>query len=415
MISTSESFLQNWLPIEAAQEVATSQEMSQVVREASRRGRAVYTVGSGFRARWGSRPEKSGLAISCAPMNGIIDYQPTELTLTAEAGVTIAQLEATLSASGQWIPGLSGLPGGLQLGGLLASPFPRLRDWRWGRLAEAVLGLEVITGEGTRLVLGGSVVKNAAGYRLLRLFLGSWGSLAIITQATLMTRPRPEVSEFFTVGMRRATFCETFLQRLAALPLPCLSDVMICEQTCLIDSDLDLDLAEELRRRWIAATFLLEGDRLEVDLARDALTSLAGQQGWKVIPTSGISDTAFESKLTTGGDAVCQISGLPEQMPVITAHIKEVFPGAIWWGYLFSGQVLLVDAAKEFTIEKVKVLRTKIEEKRACLVVLRTPANPDWPSSVVWGLPHPRHVYVQRWKDICDPAHILNPGRYVFT
>ncbi|MBC7078661.1 MAG: FAD-binding oxidoreductase, partial [Synergistales bacterium] len=137
-------------------------------------------------------------------MNRIIDYEPTELTLTAEAGITVAQLEATLSASRQWIPGLSGLPGEVQLGGLLASPWPRSRDWRWGRLAEAVLGLEVVTGEGTHLVLGGSVVKNAAGYRLLRLFLGSWGSLAIITRATLMTRPQPEVSEFLTVGMRRA-------------------------------------------------------------------------------------------------------------------------------------------------------------------------------------------------------------------
>jgi len=413
MISISKDLPQNWLPIEALQEVGTPQEVRQVLREAARRGKAIYTVGSGFRARWGSRPEKSGLGISCASMNRIIDYEPTELTLTAEAGITVAQLEATLSASRQWIPGLSGLPGEVQLGGLLASPWPRSRDWRWGRLAEAVLGLEVVTGEGTHLVLGGSVVKNAAGYRLLRLFLGSWGSLAIITRATLMTRPQPEVSEFLTVGMRRAIFCDAFLQPLADLPLPCLSDVMIFDQSCLTDSDLHL--AEELGRRWVGATFLLEGDRLEVDLAKDALTSLAGQQGWKVLAASAVSDQALESEVVAGGHAVCEIGGLPAQMPMITAHIQEVFTGARWWGYLFSGQVLLVDAADEFTVEKVQALRTKLEEKGARVVILRTPDGADWPSSVVWGSPHPRHVYAQRWKDICDPAHILNPGRYIFA
>ncbi|MGB9688253.1 FAD-binding oxidoreductase [Thermogutta sp.] len=413
MISLSKSLAHDWLPIEAVQELGTYQEVSEVLREASRRASAVYTLGSGLRARWGSRPEKLGLGISCASMNRIIDYQPTELTLTAEAGITLAELEATLSASRQWVPGLSGLPGDLQLGGLLAAPFPRPRDWRWGRLAEAVLGLEVVTGEGTHLVLGGAVVKNAAGYRLLRLFLGSWGSLGVITRATLLTRPRPEGTEILTVGMKRATFCETFLQQLAALPLPCLSDVIMCDHRCLTDSDVDL--TEELGRRWVMATFLLEGDKLEVDLAKDALGSLADRQNWKVVSISAVSDQALEREVVTCGHAVCQISGVPEQMPMITTHVQELFPGARWWGYLFSGQVLVVDTAREFTVEKIQALRTKMEAEGARVAVLRTPEGTNWPPSVLWGPPHPRHVYAQRWKDICDPAHILNPGRYVFA
>jgi glycolate oxidase FAD binding subunit len=139
------------------------------------------------------------LAISMARLNGILSYEPADMTVTAEAGVTLADLERTLSEHGQWLP-LDPPPGDEStLGGLLAANvFGPLRH-RYGTARDWLLGLRAVLADGTTIKSGGRVVKNVSGYDLHKVFVGSLGTLGAIAEVTLKVAPLPRVDRTFTI------------------------------------------------------------------------------------------------------------------------------------------------------------------------------------------------------------------------
>ena len=133
--------------------------------------------------------------IEAGALRGVVEYEPGDLTLTARAGTTLAELQQVTAAHGQWLP-LD--PAGSATGTLGAT----IATASWGPLAAAygtprdqVLGCEVVTGTGDVVRAGGRVVKNVAGFDLTRLMVGAWGTLGVITEATVRLRARPEVDE----------------------------------------------------------------------------------------------------------------------------------------------------------------------------------------------------------------------------
>ncbi|NUQ19408.1 MAG: FAD-binding protein, partial [Gemmatimonadaceae bacterium] len=150
----------------------------------------------------------------------IVEYVPGDLTMTARAGASLASLAAAARANGQCI-GLD--PFGDEkgtLGATLATASAGPLAHAFGTPRDNVLGVELVTGDGTIARGGGRVVKNVAGFDLTRLAIGSWGTLGVITEATLRLRALPE--QDLTVALAlpaqpRAT--ADVLARLHALPL----------------------------------------------------------------------------------------------------------------------------------------------------------------------------------------------------
>jgi FAD/FMN-containing dehydrogenase len=132
-------------------------------------------------------------------MAGIIDYEPGDLTLTARAGTTLAEIDDVTGPERQWLTfdpagsdaGTIGATVATASAGPLAHAFGLPRD--------AVLGVEAVVGDGRVVRGGGRVVKNVAGFDLTRLFVGSWGTLGVITEVTVRLRARPEVDETFVL------------------------------------------------------------------------------------------------------------------------------------------------------------------------------------------------------------------------
>src|SRR5262249_49127967 len=120
-----------------------------------------------------------------------ISYEPADLTAVAEAGMRLSDFYATTSLNGQWLP--IDPPGvGSTLGGIVAmNSFGPLRA-SYGTPRDYVIGLKVITADGTLVKTGGRVVKNVAGYDLNKLFIGSFGTLGIIVETAFKLRPVPE-------------------------------------------------------------------------------------------------------------------------------------------------------------------------------------------------------------------------------
>jgi FAD/FMN-containing dehydrogenase len=129
-------------------------------------------------------------------MRSVLEYTPEDMTVTVEAGVTLAQLQARLAEHNQWLP--IDPPGAdtLTIGALLAANRSGPRRFGYGTIREHLLGIKVVLADGRVIKAGGKVVKNVAGYDLCKLFVGSHGTLGVIVEATFKVLPRPE-SELF--------------------------------------------------------------------------------------------------------------------------------------------------------------------------------------------------------------------------
>jgi len=161
-----------------------------------------------------------GIELDTRPHRGIVNYDPTELVMTARAGTPLAELQAALDAAGQMLPFEPPLADqGATIGGVIAAGLsgPR-RPWV-GAARDFVLGTRVITGHAQYLRFGGEVMKNVAGYDLSRLFAASFGCLGVLTEISMKVLPKPRC----TITLALPLTPEDTLSRLAEWgqqPLP---------------------------------------------------------------------------------------------------------------------------------------------------------------------------------------------------
>ena len=171
---------------------ASVEEAQSLVRAAS--GQAIVPWGGGTRQALGFPSERYDLALSTAALTQIIEYQPADLTVTAQAGIKVSELQKTLAAQGQTLPIDVALPEAQTLGGVIAARADSLRRYSQGSVRDSLLGVSVINSRGELVKGGGKVVKNVAGYDLPKLYCGSLGTLGLIVEATFKVAPLPEAS-----------------------------------------------------------------------------------------------------------------------------------------------------------------------------------------------------------------------------
>ncbi len=166
-------------------------ELQELVRDLHQQASPWCPAGLGSRLHWGP-PAQAGDYISTAKLDRIVEHSAGDFTVTVEAGMPLAALQAELGATNQWLavdaPWGSGHAG--SVGGLVARGLAGGLRQRYLGIRDQLIGIEVLRTDGTTAQAGGSVVKNVAGYDLMRLFCGSWGSLGLITKLTLRTFPK---------------------------------------------------------------------------------------------------------------------------------------------------------------------------------------------------------------------------------
>ena len=184
------------------------------IRDARQARRALRIQGAGTWLDAG-RPVHAAETLSLADDHGVVEYVPGDLTLTARAGTTLAELERVTLQHGQWLPlapwGSADATLGATIGTATAGPYAAA----FGLPRDAALGMEFVTGTGDVVRSGGRVVKNVAGFDLTRLLTGSWGTLGVITEVTVRLRALPQTSR--TVSVRVATTPERLARACAAV------------------------------------------------------------------------------------------------------------------------------------------------------------------------------------------------------
>jgi glycolate oxidase FAD binding subunit len=161
------------------------------------------------------RPVDATYEVSVADLNGVVDYVPGDLTITVRAGTTLADLARVTGEQAQWLPlNPFGSDNG-SIGATVATASSGPLSHGFGTIRDLVLGLEVVTGDAKIVRGGGRVVKNVAGFDLVRLMTGSWGTLGVVTEVTLRLYALP--ARRATIAMEAPTGTARLAERLHAL------------------------------------------------------------------------------------------------------------------------------------------------------------------------------------------------------
>lgn len=197
-------------------------EVSTLLETATKTGLALVIRGGGTKTSWRPAPARCDAILSTAALAGIVDRQPGDMTLVAQAGTPLTDLQAAVTgdATHRQRLMLDGVGGAAStLGGIVATRAAGPRRHRYGTPRDIVIGARYVTGDGLVAKTGGTVVKNVAGYDVAKLLIGSHGSLAVVTEVSLKLHPVPDAARTVVLQTDDITAVAAFVAAVRNAPI----------------------------------------------------------------------------------------------------------------------------------------------------------------------------------------------------
>ncbi|MBI2207258.1 MAG: FAD-binding oxidoreductase [Candidatus Rokubacteria bacterium] len=375
----------------------------------------VVPWGGGTAAGVGMPTTWSGLVLGLGRLNRILEHEPGDLTVTAEAGVTIAQLQAALGAKGQWLSLDPPDADRATVGGVIAANASGPRRHLYGTARDLLIGVSVVTAEGEVVRGGGKVVKNVAGYDLPKLYIGSYGTLGIVVEATFKLRPRPDDERFVPVMLSSVKDAGAALR-----------SVMGSDLVPTVLELLDADAARALGVTAAAALVVgFDGLTEQIDWQATELARIAAAHGGRTGAALGGGATA---RLATAARDACPAAASVMRLSVLPTQVAETIEhgGAAakargltsaWSAHAGVGVVTAVLAAPD--VARATDIAAVLGEWRGVARAGGGFATLEWaPLAVkasvpVWDDLGAAGRVMQRIKAELDPNNLLNPGRFV--
>ncbi len=200
----------------------STEEISAVVKFAAEYGRAIVTRGSGTGLSGGSVPSEGCIILCLTRLDKILSVDAANLTVRAQCGVITAAIDAAVQKHGLFYPPDPGSMKISTIGGNVAENSGGLRGLKYGVTRDYVMGLEVVLPDGRIAQFGNACVKDVAGYSMKDLFIGSEGTLGIITEVLLKVLPRPAARRTMLASYdRMEDAAQTVSDIIAAKIIPC--------------------------------------------------------------------------------------------------------------------------------------------------------------------------------------------------
>lgn len=378
--------------------VTNEGQVEHAIRECGETSKALLVRGGGTELDLGNNPSRFDVLLSTESLNAVTELQPEDMVATVQAGLPLASLEERLASLGQR-SGLSAWnPERATVGGLAATNTAALSSYGFGFPRDQILGLRVIDGAGRRLRAGGRVVKNVAGYDLPRLFIGSCGTLGVITELTVRTYPRPECSAWLGFDFEDSALLDDARERIFLSPLPLSGIHAVASAGDGRQPDWSLHV-------W------REGTRLQADFLDGALSAICRQS-----PKG--RDTPPELLLRDADDTlVCRLTVAPTEALSVA---RDWTDGAAAFAACFRATIdcavaivrLHVKQTEPGRIAALLDLASRIATRHGSrLVIERAPAAAKIGRDA-WGGPVVGDEIMKRIKQRFDPGLILAPGRY---
>ena len=346
-------------------EPADEQETAAILRSANETGQSVIPTGGGTKLDWGNPPRKADLLLSMRRQNRVIEHAWADLTVTVEAGCTIAELQRTLAEHGQRLAVDPLWPEKATVGGILSTNDSGALRLGYGSLRDLIIGITLALADGTIAKSGGKVVKNVAGYDLPKLATGSLGTLGVITRAVFRLHPLPRNTRTLTIAVDDADAMQRVVSSILGAQLaPAAVQARNANVDILLEGTLDGIAAQESA---IAKFGAVREGSPAVWKAREEL--------WRETP-------------------IVKFTTLPSRMAAASAPFSRFVIQATGIGYArFDGDL--------------QSLRAAMEQDGGSLMVFGNTAVD------AWGSPGDILPLMREVKKQFDPKATLNPGRFV--
>jgi glycolate oxidase FAD binding subunit len=201
-------------------EPGTAEDLARCLRWARGAGLKVTPRGGGTKMGWGNPPAACDLLLSTARLDRVLEHAWADMTVIAEAGCRVADLQQALAEHGQHLALDPLWPERATIGGILSTNDSGTLRLRYGSLRDLIIGITVALPDGTLARSGGKVVKNVAGYDLAKLFTGALGTLGVIVQAIFRLHPLPRETRSLTFSGTPAALEQLLLSILASRLTP---------------------------------------------------------------------------------------------------------------------------------------------------------------------------------------------------
>jgi glycolate oxidase FAD binding subunit len=337
----------------------------------------------------------------------VIDHQPADLTLTVQAGMTLEAVQAYLAPFGQWLPLEAEHSARATIGGLLATATAGPLRLSVGAPRDLTLWVEAVQPDGTLVHGGAKVVKNVAGYDTPKLFVGSLGSVGLLTAATFRVAPRPATAPTLLIGFDAPESARETAMTLAEGRLfPSLLTLVSGEAAW----GLPFDLAP-----WVLAVGadgpapttawqMAQFEAIARQAGATAMTTLAGEASTHVRQAlmAHRGQGAVGLKLSLPPSAVVPILAMAAGQPPETRPraFAEVGSGIVRLDWEMPGTAW-------------RAIADHAESLGGAWVVTHCPLDWKQPPLDVWGPVRGDRVLMRRLKAALDPRGVLSPGRFV--
>lgn len=346
-------------------------------------------VGGGTQLRFGNVGGPFDAAISTRKLNRVLHYEPADLTIAVEPGITVADLLGVLAEHNQTLAIDCPEPHHATIGGLFASGLGGPRRLRYGSLRDWILGAEVMDGSGTITSSGGMVVKNVTGYDISRLHYGAHGAFGLVTRLNLKVVPCDEAARSITISYTRCA--DAHAAGLAVLRSQ-------LEPTSILVSRGD---------EWCLSV-RCDGPKSSIDWQAQAIVdaALAGALS-EVVTVQDDGAAALESffKIANlaGSRSVARLSVPPSQQVDVLERYGDL-PETEICADLGSGLAYVSGPASEAWRDELS--------RHPAVAFLALPADLKQGLDVFGSMPGPNAAIVRRLKDVYDPGRRFNRGRF---
>jgi glycolate dehydrogenase FAD-binding subunit len=406
----------------------TQDEVSKVLAACAAANAAVIPWGGGTAMGLGNRPRRADVVMPLDRLDRIVEFDAANLCVTVEAGVKLAVLQTTLAQKKEILPLDPPADTKVTAGGLVAANLSGPSRLLYGTARDWVLGMRVALPDGERVHCGGKVIKNVSGYDMNKLFIGSLGTLGIITEVTFKLLPLPAM---------RAGVVGLFpdLAQATGVVSQTLESVLLPEALDLLDPEAVTLLAPRLGLEAPAGAYglavALAGSRETVERqVRDFSALFRDARGRATPLPDGRSVLAW--------DAIRNVFGLLPVPPAVRVLCKIAVPigrtgelfasagalgrrhglhaavaahagsGIVWACYLVGPKAL----PEAVVADALEGLRREAEGAEGSLVLQDAPASLKARVDT-WGKPRDGFGVMQRLKAEFDPRGLCNPGRFL--
>jgi glycolate oxidase FAD binding subunit len=391
-------------------EPATEEEVAEVLAFADREGLKVLVRGGGTQLTFGLPPSGGDILLCTSRLDKVLEHEPQDQTISVQSGMRLADLQAHLAQTRQWLAIDPPLPAAATIGGIISTNISGARRLRFGAVRDQVIGIRVVLADGTIAKGGGKVVKNVAGYDLAKLFCGALGTLGVVVAASFRLYPLPS-------GRRTIILTSSSPALLSELALKVTTST-------LVPTSVDLIGPGEDEHRCTLAIRFESGVPAAVEDQSAAVVELAGDLAGSAQVLADEEEASFWRSADNwtgtapdeGSTLVLKASLLPTTVSRWLAGLDSAAAAAgvssRWRAHIGHGTVYArISGTEEPLVGVVDAVRALAQAEQGSLVVQSAPAE-IVRSLDVWGAVTAVDL-MRRVKASFDPNNTLNPGRFV--